>query len=355
VEVELALRRLAGMRVLLVEDNAINQQVAQELLAGEGALVTLADNGQLGVDAVRTAIPTFDAVLMDLQMPVMDGLRATRLLRADGRFERLPVIAMTANAMASDRDECIAAGMNDHIGKPFELNRLVHTLIQHTGWESRFAASSPAPLSAAPAAPLHNWPEGVEVELALARMGGNRGLLQRAIQAFVQDAALLPQRLERGLQAGDLAQLARDLHAFKGLSATVGVPQLSDLAAQAEQQMQTPQRQTGEYQQMLTRFTDRLTQFLPLLQSVADALTPALDPVAGEGTLDQAALEQLRELLQALQASDMVAMELHARLRQSLDASLAPAMESLDAAMAELEFDTAAAACEKLVRQFEPT
>jgi CheY-like chemotaxis protein len=122
---------LNGMRLLVVEDNLINQQVAQELLSAKGAHVTLAGNGQLGVDAVyqaRTANTPFDAVLMDLQMPVMDGLSATRLLRQDPALADLPIIAMTANAMASDRDACLAAGMNDHVGKPFNLTELIRLL-----------------------------------------------------------------------------------------------------------------------------------------------------------------------------------------------------------------------------------
>jgi HPt (histidine-containing phosphotransfer) domain-containing protein len=178
--------------------------------------------------------------------------------------------------------------------------------------------------------------------------------LQRALQAFVHDAEQLPQRLEHHRQAGDLVQLGRDLHAVKGLSATMGVQQLSDLAAHAEKALQAPQ-QGREHEQALKQFTECLTQFLPLLQSVANALAPAVAPAAGERAMDGLALQQLKALLQALQASDMAALELHAQLRQSLDVSLAPTLEPLDTAMAELEFDTAAAACEKLVRQFEPT
>ena len=125
-------QRLAGMRLLVVEDNKINQMVAQGLLSQEGAHVTLADNGQLGVDAVLQAQPGFDAVLMDVQMPVMDGYTATRTLRQQPGLEMLPIIAMTANAMASDRAACLEAGMNDHIGKPFELDALVALLLLHT-------------------------------------------------------------------------------------------------------------------------------------------------------------------------------------------------------------------------------
>lgn len=126
------LGRLDGMRLLVVEDNLINQQVARELLQRQGAVVTLADDGALGVQAVAKAEKTapFDAVLMDIQMPVMDGFAATRAIRHDLGLSQLPIIAMTANAMASDREECLAAGMNEHVGKPFDLPHLVSLLLE---------------------------------------------------------------------------------------------------------------------------------------------------------------------------------------------------------------------------------
>ena len=115
----------------MVEDNKINQMVAKGLLTQEGAEVTLADNGQLGVAAVAAATTLFDVVLMDVQMPVMDGYAATRAIRQDIGLTALPIIAMTANAMASDRAACLAAGMNDHVGKPFDLDLLVAILLRY--------------------------------------------------------------------------------------------------------------------------------------------------------------------------------------------------------------------------------
>ncbi len=123
-------QRLAGLRLLVVEDNKINQLVAKGLLTQEGAEVTLANDGQLGVAAVAHTQPPFHAVLMDVQMPVMDGYAATRAIRQELGLLDLPIIAMTANAMASDRAACLEAGMNDHIGKPFDLDHLVDTLLR---------------------------------------------------------------------------------------------------------------------------------------------------------------------------------------------------------------------------------
>jgi len=124
-------KRLQGLRLLVVEDNKINQMVAKGLLSAEGAEVMVADDGQLGVDAVLRTVPAFDVVLMDLQMPVLDGFEATRAIRQQLGMADLPIIAMTANAMASDRAACLAAGMNDHVGKPFELDHLVGVLLRY--------------------------------------------------------------------------------------------------------------------------------------------------------------------------------------------------------------------------------
>jgi PAS domain S-box-containing protein len=357
-------KRLQGMRILLVEDNPINQQVAQELLEGMGAWVTLANNGALGLEAIHAARPAYHVVLMDLQMPVMDGLSATRLLRKDARYADLPVIAMTANAMHSDREECLAAGMNDHVGKPFDLNELVQTLIHHTHWVERVAPSAahdanPAVTQAPSAGVLSAWPTGLDIEQALSRMGGERALLQRAVAAFVTDARLLPQRLEQALQQGVLDQVKRELHSAKGLAATVGATELSGLAAKAEQQVALAQGR-DECLQAVAQFCRQLMAQLPALEAVALRLQGA-QALPASARRAQPASEgeraQWQRLLAALQVSDMVALELHAELRQHMDALTDPqidsTLEALDQAMAELDFDVAAAVCEKLVRQWD--
>jgi PAS domain S-box-containing protein len=122
---------LSSLRILLVEDNLINQQIASELLTLEGADITIAANGQIALNMLRADPAGFDVVLMDMQMPLMGGVEATQALRADVRFKDLPIIAMTANAMQEDREVCLAAGMNDHVAKPLHLDELVLTLLRH--------------------------------------------------------------------------------------------------------------------------------------------------------------------------------------------------------------------------------
>lgn len=134
VAVQPQTKRLAGVRILLAEDNLINQQVASELLSSEGAVVEIAHNGQEALDLLQAkGVDNFDVVLMDIQMPVMDGYTATDKLRNEFGWHALPIVAMTANVMPSDREACLAAGMNAHVGKPFDLDDLVVLLLSFTG------------------------------------------------------------------------------------------------------------------------------------------------------------------------------------------------------------------------------
>ena len=123
-------RRLEGLRLLLAEDHPLNQMVAERMLVREGALVYMAANGRMAVDAVASAKPQFDAVLMDIQMPIMDGYEATRVIRQELGLTTLPIIALSANAMPEERAQSIAVGMNEHIGKPFNLTRLVELILR---------------------------------------------------------------------------------------------------------------------------------------------------------------------------------------------------------------------------------
>lgn len=124
-------KRLAGLRLLLVEDNFLNQQIACELLQAEGAMVTVANDGAAGLACV-TAPGLFDAILMDMQMPVMDGYEATRRLRAQGHSS-LPILALTAHVLEAERDECRAAGIDDFIAKPIDFDELIGTVARHCG------------------------------------------------------------------------------------------------------------------------------------------------------------------------------------------------------------------------------
>jgi len=212
--------RLAGLRLLLAEDNALNLEVALKLLSREGAQVDCAGNGYEALAALHGA--DYDLVLMDMQMPRLDGLQATRALRREPRWATLPVLAMTANASPADRAACLEAGMDGHIGKPFDLDALVATIQRLCGR----AATPAAPW--APDAPADAPPDAVLDEAdALARLGGDRAFYARLLRQFGPQAELLAARIR---DAGD-----RDAaHQLKSMAAAIGARRLAAACAEAE-------------------------------------------------------------------------------------------------------------------------
>ncbi|WP_158228956.1 PAS domain S-box protein [Chitinimonas sp. BJB300] len=216
--------RLSGIHVLLVEDNPINQQVAKSLLETEGAQVTVKDNGLLGVKAIADSPKAFDIVLMDLQMPVMDGYQATREIRQTINANILPIIAMTANAMSSDRNACLEAGMNDHIGKPFELGYLVTTILHHLHGADHAKPLTQPTLDSAITPPLLN------LEAAVQRLGGDRMLLDSLVDDFLHDLNHEVEKLGQLLSTGAQQDAYRQMHTLKGTASTLGAERLADVA-----------------------------------------------------------------------------------------------------------------------------
>jgi two-component system sensor histidine kinase/response regulator len=232
---------LRGLHILLVEDNETNQQVACELLTDEGARVSVAANGQIAVDTLAADGATVDIVLMDLQMPVMDGFAATRCIRQDLRLTQLPVVAMTANAMASDREACLQAGMNDHIGKPFDLSQLIAVIRRHvrgTGTEPAGDTAShhppPAHTTPPPDALRAAQQAGVELAAAVQRLGGSHQAYTRFLERFIDDHPHQLASLEAALAEQDFRTGARVAHTVKGLAATLGIPALVACCVQVE-------------------------------------------------------------------------------------------------------------------------
>jgi CheY-like chemotaxis protein len=348
-------RRLAGLRLLVVEDNANNQQVARELLEDEGAEVVIAGNGQLGVEAVAAAEPAFDIVLMDLQMPVMDGYTATSRIRQDlGRLD-LPIVAMTANALSSDREACLAAGMNEHVGKPFDLDHLVQVLRRLSQRDEAAApvrAAAPAPngdlLQAGAAA-------GVDIGTAVARLGGKLGTYRRLLQGFVRDLAAMPGQLRTQADSGQWAEASRQMHTVKGLAATLGAGPLSSQAAAAEQMFrQAPG--SDEAQRGLQTIEAAITRALPGLGALCEQLDREADApgdaAATSATIDKAGLaDMLQTLARLLADSDMDALNLMDRLRATPAGALSSRVEALDEAVVTLDFDRAQQACEALIEE----
>ena len=351
--------RLKGLRVLVVEDNLINQQVAKELLAAEGAFVEIAGNGQLGVDAVAAANPAFDAVLMDIQMPVMDGYEATQTIRHTLGLADLPVIAMTANAMASDRAACLAAGMNEHVGKPFDLNHLVEVLLNHTKRASTGGApTAPTPVVAATASPAGELrTEILDAAGALKRLGGDTDLYAQILSSYLHDLTSIPDQLDALILTSDQKSAARLMHTIKGLSATVGATHMAAIARDAERVFQgnavaTDLQATGA----LVR-TSTMATCAALTTATQTLAQPRRHPESTEASTAwdvTGLLNSLATLQALLDQSDMAALDAHRQLGYAYGDHAATAFTGLDAAIADLDFAQGVVQCRALIHQFSP-
>ncbi|MBF0384015.1 MAG: PAS domain-containing protein, partial [Magnetococcales bacterium] len=226
---------IMGAKVLLVEDNEVNQQVACELLEMAKLVVTVAENGQIAVDKVKTG--SFDLVLMDIQMPVMDGYTASNEIRKETAFSDLPIIAMTANAMAGDREKCLAAGMNDHVVKPINPNDMFATLAK---WVKPGTREVPLELQQQQLAskgrdddPPLELP-GFDLKGAILRMGGNTKAYKKTLGKVLEAEADAMERIGQSLDSGDSEAAVRGAHTLKGVAGNIGALELQKLAAKLE-------------------------------------------------------------------------------------------------------------------------
>jgi CheY-like chemotaxis protein len=274
------LDRMRGTRILLVEDNEINREVALGQLEEAEAFVDIAENGEAALRLIRAN--DYDAVLMDMQMPVMDGIEATRAVRADPRFADLPIIAMTANAMASDRELCLEAGMNDHIAKPIDPDQLFGVLlrwIKHNG--DGAAAGTAVTPSPAPPPPIDIVISGIDVRSGLRRTGSNAKRYKTLLSRFAQQEAGAVDTMRTALAMGDAATTAeRAAHSLKGAAGTLGATALSSIAGEAETAIRLGQRPDDVLKSLavaLTRVVEGIHAALPDA-SEGDGALPTSDP-----------------------------------------------------------------------------
>ncbi len=366
--------RLRGLRLLVAEDNANNQQVARELLEGEGAQVELADNGAVAVERLMQPDAHFDAVLMDLQMPVMDGFTATTRIRQEARHARLPIIAMTANALATDREACMAVGMNEHVGKPFSLDALVAVLLRQTNRPpvpsvpAGSPAGAPAPSTTAsttaragagasrpvgapgPAAMQAAAAGGIALGPAAERMGGRMDVYARMLRNFARDLPGLASALQS--PGMDLDEAVRAAHSIKGLAATLGHDGLAQAAALAEGDLDAGAAHNPQLPSVLAL----VAACEPACQAMAALAEALVEPVpaaaAGPAPAPVAAVrwpQELSELALCLDDSDLDAMARIDRLRSLGAHAWGPAWDELEAAVQALDFEAALSRCRQLM------
>ena len=308
--------QLRGARILLVEDNEINQQVAEELLSQAGVGVTIANHGQEGVETLVARPEDFDGVLMDIQMPVMDGYTATREIRKDDRFKDIPVVAMTANAMAGDREKALAAGMNDHVAKPIDVRELFGVLARWiTVRGSRCLQAASAEQTVTKQTETLPDLSGLDTVAGIERCGGNEKVYRKILHKFREGQSSAPQRIRAALAKGDHKIAEREVHTLKGVAGNIGAEAVQAAAKTVETQL----KQGEDPAAALTEFDKVLNNLIDQLSALPDSSEPALESEAASFRADLIPL--LDELQVKLEEFDAEAGELATQIESQLDDS----------------------------------
>ncbi|WP_454016572.1 response regulator [Azospirillum sp. Marseille-Q6669] len=338
------LSRLRGARILLAEDNDLNQQVACELLGDAGLAVEVAENGAIAVDMVQAA--RYDLVLMDMQMPVMDGVAATLEIRRLG-FADLPIVAMTANAMQADRERCLDAGMNDYLAKPIDPDALWATLLTWIAPRPGLGAEAPASPPASAVEDMGDLPAGVpglDTVTGLSRVLGKKRLYLDLLRKFAAGQRAVVTAIRDALDSGDLATAERYAHTLKGTAGNIGAHPVQDAATDLEAVIRDA-RPRPEIEARLAALEPPLGALLAHLEA---ALTPtgaaapsAVPPSVVDADALLAVCGQLRQLLHD---SDPDAEEVLAANADFLRAAFPDRFEAIAGQIRNFDFDEAAAA-----------
>ncbi len=351
---------IRGARILLVEDNEINQQVATELLEGEGFFISIAENGQIAVDRVRESADSeiFDAVLMDLQMPVMDGYTATKEIQRDERFTDLPVIAMTADAMSGVQEKVTASGMSDYITKPIDPRLLFKSLVRWIKPGERALpegfiqgeAEAPRQSESLPSLP------GIDAENGLLRVGGKVAAYKRLLEKFIANQGNADRDIETSIKTGEMDEASRLVHTLKGVSGNIGANELYESAKQLEAVLKENNPKTVE--SALEKTSEILSRTIRVLSSIADTKASPVDAVDTSGTRRKIPdreeliplLIRLRQLVDSFDSdADNVLGEVMDLVRGSeMEKALMPIQKKLS----EYDFEGAAAELVSMGEQF---
>jgi len=340
-----AVADIQGAHILLVEDNKLNQQIASELLSMAGLQVSIADHGQQALDILQDT--DFDCILMDLQMPIMDGYQATKLIRQNPAFKHLPIIAMTANAMTKDIEQCLSVGMNQHLAKPINSQALYNSLARWIKPDPHRIKPIPIEnktdkvddLSTTDNETSLNLP-GFEMEQAIRDLGGDINLYCNALRIMTETEADTLERIRASLQENDFKTATRTAHTLKGIAGTIGMIALQTAAEKLEQQLHQHHMPSES----------QLSQLTHLLHTVIDTIETALQDRNASKPCDEsidslsfveimAILETLAERIENFDST--AAQSLDELLTQISDPAIIDSLRQLKQQLSEYDFDAA--------------
>ncbi len=332
---------LSGMKILLVEDNDINQQIATELLSSIGVVVDAANNGQEAIDKIFSSniLNNYDAILMDLQMPIMDGFQATYRIRSDSRFLDLPIIAMTAHAMVSEREHCFAVGMQEHVAKPIDPDHLFQTLQRYfkPDWKCSPSASLLQPLPK-PADPFHI--PGFDTNGSLKRIGGNLKLYRSLLAQFADRQSQAAESIQFALTASDFLTAERIAHTVRGVSANLGAIRLSKASAALEGTFHIQDREATEI--AFKVFKIELDKTLLIIKKALKEISRTTG-VAPDEFDKELFLNKLQQLKILITSFDPSAFDMMLDIRDSLAWFVSEAdLRALEVKIGDFDFDAAA-------------
>jgi two-component system sensor histidine kinase/response regulator len=329
---------ICGARILLVEDNELNREVATGLLEGAPVTVSAAENGEVAIRMLNES--KYDVVLMDMQMPVMDGLAASRAIRQNSQFKDLPIIAMTSNAMAGDREKCLEAGMNDHLAKPIDPDKLFEALLRWIPARTGAPNVAAAPVVAAQKPPADSAPleiPGIDTQSALKRTGGNRQRYVSLLRRFADSQVGAVREIRGALKAQDSATAQRIAHSLKGAAANLGANALATAAGSAEVAIRTQsdvEPALCEMERTLFAAVAAIQKTLPSAEKVESTLSGVGDP--------SVVLQPLSRLKKLLEADDSEAAEFIIEAQGSFSAVLSRTeIETLTRMVGDFDYETA--------------
>lgn len=332
--------RIDGAKILLVEDNVINQEVATEILGSAGACVEVANNGQEAIDAV--AAKTYDLVLMDLQMPIMGGYEATKYIRADRKNQDLPIIAMTAHAMQGVEAECKASGMNDYVSKPIDPQNLFSKILK---WiKPKLSADNIAPagssgtnIGSVVEPKLPGIIQGVNIDEGLKRVGGNKKLYLKLLNDFADNYRSFIPNIRDAISEERMEDARRLAHTLKGVSGNISASDVFGISEKLEQAL---------HMTLVQDYEPLLEELDSALRSVVNAVFAARE-VPAETAIEQEAssLEEcesvLRETAQLIWTDDIDADKAVLKLKQAVGRRFTSEVEEIERDVDGFDFEAA--------------